>query len=154
MADLVYTKMKDLMANNDFDWVSASNVKIMLLNSLYTPNIDHDFVNDVNANEITATGYTGGFNGAGRKAIGGRTINNNAASDRVELKTSDTNTTWTSLTMTGGQLIRYAAIIQEITNDAASPLLILIDFLTNRNPSSTDVVITWDTNGILHLKED
>jgi hypothetical protein len=150
MASFIYTQGKYRMANGELDWDTTAGIKILLATSGYTPNIDHDVVNDITpgSNEASGTGYIGGHGGSGRKSLT-RTTTIVDASDRVELDASDL--TWSSVSLTN---VRYGIIFKEVSSDADSWLIALIDFQTNRSPSAQDLVITWDATGIIHLKED
>jgi len=56
----IYNKFKLEALKGSID-LSSDTIKVMLLTSSYTPNIDTDiFIDDVSANEITGTGYTAG----------------------------------------------------------------------------------------------
>lgn len=83
---------------------ARGTLKLMLLKSTYSPDIvNHDHVDDGGANdpidhEADATGYTGGYGGAGRKAVSG-SLNpawaRDNANSRIEFDFD--NVTWTAL---------------------------------------------------------
>ena len=109
------------------DWVAATNIKVMLLTATtpYTPDKDHQFVSSVVASEAAGTGYVGGFAGAGRKLLSSKTITDDLVNDRV-LFNAGNPATWTALSLTSGA-IAYAVVFAEVTSDAASPLIALLD---------------------------
>ena len=125
-------------------------IKVMLVTGSYTPDKDHDFVNDVSANELSGTGYTGGFAGSGRKTLSGKAFTTNTTSDFV--KWAFSAVTWSAI---NAGTARYAIIIKEITNDAASRLVGYLDLggsgvVTNGG----DLTITPDaTDGALKITE-
>lgn len=94
--------------------------KMMLLTNAYTPNKDHDFVNDVNANEVVGAGYTAG----GQAVV--LTPATDLSGDLVSIQTSQV--VWSAATITA----RYAAIYDDTAGGAAAdPLVFLVDFLAD-----------------------
>jgi hypothetical protein len=114
-------------ATGAIDWVGDTSIKIMILTTgtAYTFNPDHEFVSDVVSSEAAGTGYTGGFGGAGRKALSGKTIVDDLTNDKVLLKASDP-ATWTGLNLSSGSIAQLV-VFKELTNDASSPLLGMLD---------------------------
>lgn len=127
----------------------TSGCKVMLVTSAYVANRDHDFVDEGGANdptdaEITATNYTRGFGGAGRKAatVG---FSEQDANDRAIITIGDL--TWTALGGAVNDTIAAAILIKEITNDAASKLIAYFD-LTSTPTNGSDFTLDFDaTNG-------
>ncbi len=81
--------------------IDTSTLKIILVDSGYTFNADHDVIDngandatDPSFNEIVATNYTGGYAGAGRKTAS-VTLQVNDTDNRVDIAIGDL--TWTSL---------------------------------------------------------
>lgn len=103
---------------------SVDTLKLILVTSAYTPDADHDFANDL-TNELSGTGYTGGFNGSGRKTIGSKAFETDTTNNRVEF-------TWGSVTWTAinAGSPKYAILVKEITNDAATRLIAYLDLGT------------------------
>ncbi len=147
MASVVYNshKLRAMEAAVNLETVTA--MKIMLLDDLGTTpdNPDHDFVNDIAASEFADTGYTGGFNGAGRKSLANRAATVNLTDNRAELDFDDI--TWT--TLGGTATVVFAVLIIEVTNDAGSHLVSahdLADTLTN----ASDFQLIVGATGALH----
>lgn len=143
MASKWYGKGLLKVADRTVDY-AADTIKIMLLKSTYTYSADHDFVDDVV--EFDGTGYTGGFNGASRKTLASKTITEDTTNDRIEFDAADPSA-WTGL---NGATIGGAAIIKEITNDAASILIAFLDpadLVTNGG----DVTLTFNAEGIMQI---
>jgi hypothetical protein len=127
--------------------LTSDTIKVMLVNASYTPNADHDFVDDVNANELSGTGYTGGFNGSGRKTVANKAFSTDTANDRAEF-TFDA-LTWTAI---NAGVAAYALIIKEITNDAGSRLIGWLDISPDVTTNGGDFTITPDaTTGALYI---
>lgn len=144
MASAWYNKGKGVVMNGDIDLLTDT-IKVMLVTSAYTFDADHDFANDVTG-ELTVSGYTGGFGGAGRKTLASKTVTIDNTNDRAYFDAADVS--WTALG--AGETIGGAILLKEVTNDAASPLIAFID-LANAATAGTDVSIIWSTEGILRL---
>lgn len=94
---------------------TGDTIKAMLLNSSYTPNQDtHDFVDDVNANEVSGTGYT-----AGGLALSGKSVSYDGTSNEVRFLFADL--VWgPGATISG---IRACVIYKDTGSAATSPLI-------------------------------
>ena len=147
MSSIVFNAHKIRAMEGAVNLETVSAMKVMLLDDTSTTpdNPDHDFVDDIVASEFTDTGYTGGFNGAGRKALANRAATVDLTNNRAELDFD--NPTWTSL---GGTVSAvFALLIIEVTNDAASHLVSahdIADTLTN----GTDFELLVGADGALH----
>lgn len=94
--------------------------KMMLIADTYTPNKDHDFVNDVSAHEVTGVGYTAG----GQAVV--LTPATDLTGDLVSIQTSQV--VWTAATITA----RYGLVYDDTAGGAAAdPVAFLIDFLAD-----------------------
>ena len=121
-------------------WESGT-IKAMLLTNAYSPNRDHKFVSEVVANEATGTNYTGGFAGAGRKSLSGRTATVNNTLNQVDY--TFTMPTWTAYNPT--LPVGFIALIQEVTTDADSLVLAVLDAPTSQDPGGIDYAPTLPT---------
>ena len=135
---------------------AAGKLKVMLVNSSYTPDRDDDVVNDVVAGEITASGYTGGHAGAGRKAVANGAFSLDKANDRSEFDTDDPNA-WNPLGGAVNDTVVAAILIQEKTSDADSRVVYYIDDVTGypQLPFLTvggQFSVLVGTDGWAHLK--
>lgn len=126
--------------------VIADTLKVVLATSAYTPDKDHEFVSSASAAELSGTGYVGGFGGSGRKTLASKALAKDNTLDIAKLTAADL--TWTAI---NAGTIRYAIVIKEITNDAASLLIACIDI----NPTSgyttdgNDWKLAWPATGVL-----
>lgn len=149
MATFVYNLAAAEIARGNIDLL-ADTIKIMLVKSGYVPDRDDDFieeaVDDANEHELTVSGYTGGFGGAGRKTLGSKTITEDDANDRAEFDCADV--TWTALAT--GETIVGAIIIKEITNDAASVLIAYLD-LSDTPTNGSDVTLQINAEGVIQF---
>lgn len=123
----VYNRAK--VQNGSLDW-DTDTFRVMLVTSSYTPNLDHDFVADVVANEVAGGGYA-------RQTLTGNAIVIDDANDRVDHDAD--NATWTGLTAA----FRYAVVFKLVTNDADSILVAYLD-LGAQSVTAQDFTIKWN----------
>ena len=114
--------------NRNIDFVTDT-IKVIILKSSYTPNKAHEFVSDLTpgTHEVTSTGYAGGFSGAGRKTITGKTITLDAGNNRIVFDCADLTggTAWSGIS--GADAWAYAALWKPVSSDADSPVICLLD---------------------------
>lgn len=145
MASGAYTAGITAVLNGTID-LDTTTLKVMLVDAGYTYDPDHPFVSsssgaaNIATNEITATGYTAGFNGAGRKTAT-VTVVEQTASNRVVVRIADL--TWTALGGAVNDTVAAAVLIREITNDAASLPIVYLDF-TDISTNGGDVTVDFD----------
>ena len=132
----------------------SSTLKCMLIETVgaYVFNKDHDFIDESGANdpidaEVGVSGYTGGFGGAGRKTLASKTVTVDDTNDWASLDAADFTggTTWSALG--AGETIEAAIIVEEITNDAASVLLIYLD-PSDLATNGSDMDLSFHANGL------
>lgn len=136
MASGWYTSGLRDLADRTIDMVNDT-LKLILVTSAYTPDKDHDFASDLTG-ELSGTGYVGGFNGSGRKTIGSKAWSTDTANDRVEFTFGAV--TWSGINAGNP---KYAILVKEITNDAATRLVAYLDLGTVVT-NGGDIVITPD----------
>lgn len=110
--------------------------RVLLLGSGYTFNKDHDFRDDLGANELpTSGGYTAG----GATVV--PTVTHDAANDRVDVTLP--GNTWAASTISGA---RYAAYVKWRAGAAsADELAAIIDFGSDKSSSGGDFVLQAST---------
>lgn len=153
MANFLYNHAAFRIMNGSLDLLTDT-LKFMLVNNTYVANRDHDNVSAASSAEITATNYTGGFGGAGRKILAGKVVTEDDTNDRAELDCNDP--VWTAL---GGALnatIQAILVIKENTNDADSWLIGHIDTSTGTPslPFTTnggDFTVNVNVEGLIQL---
>jgi hypothetical protein len=130
-------------AVNAIDLDGDAAIKITLLDAGYTPAKGHDFADDfVSAtNELNVTGYTRGFNGTLRKALASKAVNDDGANHRAVFDADDV--TWTAIGGATNDTIASAVVLKEITNDAASPLILQLDIDPDVVTNGGDFTITF-----------
>lgn len=148
MASTAYTNGIENILNGTID-VDTSTLKSMLLTTSYTEDPDHDFVDDLAGAECSATGYTGGFNGADRLTTA-MTITEQTANNRVVVIPADK--TWTAIGGASNNTLEGVAVIREITNDAASIPIFYCVFSASLTTNGSDILVDFDdTNGNLRF---
>lgn len=133
----VYNNYKEQVFNATIDLVNDT-LKVALLTSTYTPNIDtHDNFDDL-TNEVVGTGYT-----AGGETVTNPSVTQDNTNDLGKFDADDV--TWTSSTITA----RYAVLYKDSGVASTSPLIAYIDFGADKSSSAGDFKIQWNTSGIL-----
>jgi hypothetical protein len=125
----------------------AGTFKLMLVTAAYAAAKPDTGVDTAAAAEIAATGYVGGFGGAGRKTVALTLVKDTTAN--IVRVIFPATVTWTALGGATNATIAGAVLIREVTSDALSrPVawLPLTAFTTN----GSGFQLTFDqTNGNL-----
>jgi hypothetical protein len=140
MANLVYNVLKTGLITGDIN-LASDTLKIALVTSTYTPNIDtHLYYSDL-TNEVAAGGgYT-----TGGKTLTGVAVLTDLPNDRSALDADDI--TWATSTITA----RGAIIYKDTGTPSTSKLITYIDFTTDKTSSGGDFTVAFDVTGILRL---
>ena len=102
------------------------------------------------ADEVTSTGYTGGFEGADRLTLASLAIAVDQGNDRAEIDCEDI--TWSAISQAGAEEWVAFVIAKEITDDASSPLIAHLEPSgVPLTPNGSDIKITIDAEGLLHI---
>ena len=148
MASLTTNKLRTLLLNRGIDLL-GDTIKVMLVNTSYTPDKDHDFVSSITGGttkEISGTGYSAGFGAAGRKTLASKTVTQDNTNDVAYL--SAANLTWTAI---DSGTVGAVAVIKEVTSDADSPILAVFDLIPDIVTNSGDFTITWAAGGLFNI---
>lgn len=143
MADAIYNSFKGKIMDGSID-LDSDTIKVVLVTSSYTPDIDTHTQYSHISNQITGTGYT-----AGGKTLANCSVTVDTSGDKAVFDADDA--TWTSSTITARGAIIYKYIDNGGSPDNASPLICYKDFGSNKSSSSGDFTIRWDDDGILYL---
>lgn len=139
MANQVYNSFKKDSMVGTFN-LSADTLKVVLVTSGYTPNIDtHTKYSDI-TNEVVGVGYT-----TSGSTLAGVVVSGDLTGDRAILDANDV--TWASSTITAAGAVIYKAN----GSAATSPLIGYVDFGGSKSSSNGDFVIQWNSSGILTL---
>lgn len=139
MADVVYNNFKKNIMNGNID-LDTDTIKVALVTSTYTPNIDtHEDFADI-TNEVVGTGYTAGGNTLANAAVTADTTDDEGVFDADD-------TTWSTSTITA----RGAVIYKDTGTPTTSWLIAYLDFTTDQSSSAGNFTISFGTEGILNL---
>lgn len=107
-------------------------------------------LNRAGVTEVTSTGYTGGFEGADRLSLASRTLTEDAGNSRAEFDCADL--VWSAISQAGSETWLGYSVVKELTSDALSPYLLLIDTATGipLTPNGSDITMTIDAQGLIH----
>ena len=125
------------LCNKEID-LDSDSLKLLLVNSSYTPNQDtHQYKSDV-SNEVTGTGYT-----AGGATVSSVTVSYNSGTNTLSFDAADV--TWATASITARYGILYDA---SPGSDATRPLIGYIDFGGDVTSTGADFTVVWDAAGI------
>lgn len=135
----IYNSYKTLVLSPTGVNLGSDTIKVALLTNAYNPDFDaHDFFNDVSAFEVSGAGYT-----AGGQALANKAVTQDNTNDQGKFDADDL--TWPGSTFTA----RYAVIYKDSGVASTSPLIGVIDFLTDRTALDATFSIQWQSVGIL-----
>lgn len=126
------------------DSFTGGTVKALLLKGDgYVPNVDHDFVADVNpgANELTGAGYA-------RETLTGKAETLVDASDRVMYDADNPDFG----AIAAGETVTGMVVYLEVTNDADSILLGYYE-LTPTPTNGTSFLVTLSADGLAYFRQ-
>jgi len=143
VADVIYNSFKGKIMDGSID-LDTDTIKVVLVTSSYTPNIDTHTQYSHITNQVTGTGYTAGGATLANKSVAVDTTN-----DRAKFDADDT--TWTSASITARGAIIYKYIDDGGSPDDTSPLICYKDFGADITSTNGDFTIQWSADGILYL---
>jgi hypothetical protein len=138
MASGVFNPAKVRFARGEIDW-EDHDIRVLLVDDVYTFDATDEFVADVVASELVATDYA-------RQTLSGLTVTQDDGANLARLKA--TAPTFVGLGGAANDTIGGAVVYRFITNDAASPVIAFIDtsdFVTQDG----DVILGFPTDGVL-----
>lgn len=139
MANQLYNNFKKNIMNGAID-LDTDTIKVALVTSAYTINIDtHEFFSSI-TNEVSGTGYT-----AGGKTLTTPAVTEDTTNDRGVFDADDVS--WTTATITA----RAAIIYKSTGSSATSPLIGYVDFGSDQVSTAGTFTISWNASGIVLL---
>ena len=133
-----YGRGVEAFKDGSVDW-EADTIKVALLAAAYTPDQGtHQFFDDVDANEVSGSGYT-----AGGETLGTKTLTYDSAGLHVTLDAADVS--WDPSTITA----QYAVIYKDTGTAGTSPLIAYGDAGTEQSSDGAAFTIEWNSDGIL-----
>ena len=140
MANAIFNSFKRDIANGSIN-LATDAVKIMLVGSAYTPNIDtHAKRSDV-TNEVSGTGYT-----AGGIALVNKTVTMNTTSDKGVFDADDLTISNATITARGAVLYKARGGVS-----SADELIAYLDFGADITSTAGNFNIAFDANGIITI---
>lgn len=140
MASVVYNSFKRDIMNGSID-LDTDTVKVMLVTSTYSPNIDsHTKRSDI-TNEVSGTGYT-----AGGATLASPTVTVDNTDDEGVFDAADTS--WSSSTITARGAVLYKS---RGGASSADELICYVDFGSDITSTASTFQITWNAEGIINL---
>ena len=154
MAEFWYNTAKARMlagATGEIDYIANEIVIIAL--AVDDEDTDEEFVGAFLAgvaDEVASTGYTGGFEGAGRLSLASKAIAVDQGNDRAELDCADL--TWSSISQAAAEQWVAFVVAKELTSDALSPLIAHLEPTgVPLTPNGSDIKITINAEGLLQI---
>jgi hypothetical protein len=128
-------------------WPGSSNLRAMVLNTSYVPDVDvHQFVSDIRAYEVAGTNYpTGGF------PLSSATMAYDAPTNRTTFDAADVVVA--NVAITGNLRFVWVYDVSNAT-DATRPLIYLLDYGATDPATSLPwacngtFTVTWNAAGI------
>ena len=140
MANAIFNSFKRDIANGSIN-LATDAVKIMLVGSAYTPNIDtHTKRSDV-TNEVSGTGQT-----ASGIALVNKTVTMNTTSDKGVFDADD-------ITLSNATITARGAVLYKARGGASSAdeLIAYLDFGADITSTAGNFNIAFDANGIITI---
>jgi hypothetical protein len=121
--------------------LASDTVKAMFLTASHTPDADAEvFIDDVSANEISASGSY---------SAGGITLTKSSSTDDTDDEGVFDATDISATTFTGA--VRYIAIYKDTGTPGTSPIIAVIDLGATYTATNGTLSIPWAAEGILNL---
>lgn len=117
---------------------TSDTIKIGLLASSSSPDRTVNFVGDL-TNEIAVSGYS-------RKTLASKTVTESDGSNRIEFDAADA----LFAALASGETVGWAFVYKEVTNDADSPVICILD-LTNTATNGGDITVQFAAAGVFTL---
>lgn len=140
MAITFFNSYKKNVLDGSIDLVNDT-IKMMLVTSSYTPNVDsHNFIDDVSANEVAASGTysAGGF------TLGTKTTTQDDTDNEGVFDCADPAATGATITA------RYAVFYKDTGTPSTSPLICYDDFSTDKTSTAGTFTYTVPSEGLIN----
>jgi hypothetical protein len=139
-ASTIYNSFKQKIMDGSID-LDTDEIRVILVTSSYSPNIDsHEDYADI-TNEVSGAGYD-----AGGKALTSLSVTKDTGDDEGVFTADPIS--WTASTITA----RGAIVLKWTGTPGTSWLVCYIDFGEDKISSSGTFTITWDAEGIVVIQ--
>lgn len=141
MASIVYNSFLKDLADNNID-LGSDTINVMLVQSTYTPDKDHNRRNDI-TNEASGSGYS-----SGGSALASVTTTQDDTNDWFVFDAADLSFGTVSISF------RYIILYKSRGGaSSADELIICIDTGATQTYSGSALTLTWSTSGIFRLEQ-
>lgn len=137
MASNLYNPGLEKLLDGTIDFENDT-INVLLVDTNHSFDKTHEFVDDVDTNEASGTGYS-------RKTLANASIALDAANDRVEFDAD--NPSYTAL---DAGTIAAAIIFKQVNDDTDSPLIAQIDF-ADLVTNGSDVELQINSEGLFYV---
>ena len=124
------------------DWDGATDVRVLLVDTGYIFDPDHNFVSEVivGLQELSASGYA-------RQTLASRTLTEDDTNNRVVLDAADTafGALATGDTVGGAVVYRHVGV-----TDSANPLIGFLDVSPGVPTNGSTFTLTWSADGLFY----
>ncbi len=140
MADVIYNAAKKYLLNGAID-LDTDTIKVMLVTSSYSPDVDaHEYRDDI-TNEVTGTNYSSGGTALSNKSVTADNTDNEGVFDADDVS-------WASSTITARGAVLYKS---RGGASSADELLCYFDFTSDKTSTNGTFTIQWASEGIVNL---
>lgn len=137
MATVFYNVIKAQLLTGGIS-LENDDIKMALVTSSYTPDVDGDAIYTDISNEVSGGGYT-----AGGEDVTGGTVAQDNTGNRGVLDFDDV--VWTGVTLTA----RGAVLYLDTGTPSTSLLIAYIDFGSDKSVTSGTFTVGWDAAGVI-----
>lgn len=155
MSSSVHQKGKYENSRQNLDYL-VDVLEVMVLDASYdavddpdVDTVDNATANDMTSHEIVATGYAGGFAGAGRHEPQNPTITRDDANNRIVLDFDDEP--WTSIGGATNAVFASLGLIVPKTTDADSWVVAHFLLATQPTTNGGTITVVWNATGVLRF---
>jgi len=133
----------------------TEEVIVIALEAYTDQELDDEFVDTAlvraGTTEVSSTGYTGGFQGAGRLSLASKALAVDLVNNRAEFDCADL--VWTAISQAAAETWVGFLFAKELTSDLLSPLMWTLDTLTGLplTPNGSDITLTIDAEGLAQI---
>lgn len=146
MASAMFNKGKTAILDGSIDLLT-SVIRVMLMKSTYSPNVDHDYVSDVSADEI----YTSGTNGYTRQTCASKTVTEDDTNNRAAFDCADQAFGSISTGATIGGVLYYVQVGGDDTTPANDVLICYTELSAAVPTNGAAVTNQVNASGVFYL---
>lgn len=146
MASAMFNKGKTAILDGSIDLLTGV-VRAMLMKSSYSPNVDHDYVSDVSADEI----YTSGTNGYTRQTCASKTVTEDDTNNRAVFDCADQAFGSITTGVTIGGVLYYLQTGGDDSTPSNDVLLCYTEYSAGIPTNGAAFTNTVNSSGVFYL---